>query len=72
MSCLLRVFARDVLMSLRNRTHLVEQAQKISPNFALYLPRTSDLNQIAKIMPSPKVQAIHYCVRQRSKVRDIL
>ena len=66
------VFSGDVLIGLRNRTYLVEQAQKISPNFALYLPRTSDLNQVAKIMPGPKVQAIHYCVRQRSKVRDML
>ncbi|RPB00621.1 S-adenosyl-L-methionine-dependent methyltransferase [Choiromyces venosus 120613-1] len=52
-------------------TYLVEQAQKISTNFALYLPRTSDLNQIAKIVPGRKVQAIHYCVRQRSKALTV-
>ncbi|PWW77388.1 S-adenosyl-L-methionine-dependent methyltransferase [Tuber magnatum] len=51
--------------------YLVEQAQNISPNFALYFPRTSDLNQIAKMMPGPRVQAIHYCVRQRSKALTV-
>lgn len=53
----------------KKRSFLVEQALKISPNVALYLPRTSDLNQLAGLVPSgQKAQGIHYCLRQRSKV----
>ena len=35
----------------------------------LYLPRTSDLNQIAKYAPEgKKLEVSHYCVRGASKV----
>lgn len=36
---------------------------------ALYIPRTSDLNQLARLVPEGEtVEAIHYCVTRKSKV----
>lgn len=48
---------------------LVTGFEKITRDIVLYLPRTSNLNQIAKYVPEEeKVQATHYCVDGASKV----
>ncbi|KAK5007032.1 putative diacylglycerol O-acyltransferase tgs1, partial [Cryomyces antarcticus] len=42
---------------------------KITTEFALYLPRTSNLNQLAKYAPQDKeLQVTHYCTKGASKV----
>jgi trimethylguanosine synthase len=46
---------------------------KISPDVALYLPRSSNLNQVAKYAKDgQELQAMHYCVDGASKVRESL
>ncbi|TKA75042.1 hypothetical protein B0A49_02189 [Cryomyces minteri] len=41
---------------------------KITTEFALYLPRTSNLNQLAKYAPQDRqLQATHYCTKGASK-----
>jgi hypothetical protein len=46
---------------------------KITKEVILFLPRTSDLNQIAKYNDKDeKIQAIHYCTDGASKVRVLL
>ncbi|KAI9712272.1 MAG: hypothetical protein M1820_001485 [Bogoriella megaspora] len=41
---------------------------KITSDFVLYLPRTSDLNQLAKLVPEDqKMQVTHYCMEGFSK-----
>lgn len=51
------------------RSFIFTQASKISKNIALYIPRTSNLNQVAELVPEgQKIQAVHYCVQKRSKV----
>jgi len=43
--------------------------EKITRDMVLYLPRTSNLNQIAKYVPEgEKVQVMHYCIDGASKV----
>lgn len=43
---------------------------KISNEVVLYLPRTSDLNQLAALVPEGEgAQVTHYCMRGASKVR---
>lgn len=43
---------------------------KVSSHLVLYLPRTSDLNQIAKYAPEgKKLEVAHYCIKGASKVR---
>lgn len=45
---------------------------KASKDLVLYLPRTSDLNQIAKYAPDGvKTMVAHYCLRGASKVGDL-
>ncbi|KAL7270102.1 putative diacylglycerol O-acyltransferase tgs1 [Rhizina undulata] len=47
---------------------IFEQASRVSHNLALYIPRTSDLNQVAKLVPDgQKIQVIHYCTKRKSK-----
>jgi len=49
-------------------SQIIHAAEKITPNLALYIPRTSDLNQLAKLIPDgTTIRAIHYCAKQRSK-----
>lgn len=50
---------------------LAQPFQKFTKNIALYLPRTSDLNQLAALTNSDeeKVTAVHYCMEGASKVR---
>ena len=41
---------------------------KITDNLVLYLPRTSDLNQIADCVgDGEKAQIVHYCIHENSK-----
>ena len=43
--------------------------EKITRDIVFYLPRTSNLNQIAMYVPEgEKVQVTHYCIRGASKV----
>jgi hypothetical protein len=43
---------------------------KVTPDLILYLPRTSDLNQLAKYAPAgQQTQVVHYCMDGASKVR---
>ena len=51
-----------------NLTQLYDRLAQVTPNMVLYLPRTSDLNQIAKkTEKGQKAQVIHYCQRGVSK-----
>ncbi|KAI9775729.1 MAG: Trimethylguanosine synthase [Geoglossum umbratile] len=48
---------------------IYEAAVKVSPDIALYLPRTSDLRQLAKYASGDrKVEVVHYCMEGASKV----
>lgn len=52
-----------------NLTTLYTHFSAVTDNFVLYLPRTSDLEQIAKFVPAEKkTRVIHYCIRGASKV----
>lgn len=52
-----------------NRSSIFSAAKLLSPNIALYLPRNSDLRQLAVMVPTDEtIQAIHYCLNSRSKV----
>ena len=53
-----------------NLSQLLGPLQKRSPSLALYLPRTSDLRQLAEqIETDDKITVIHYCMEGASKVR---
>ncbi len=55
-----------------NLRDIYEPFSKATSDIALYLPRTSDLRQLAKIVPDEeKVTVIHYCMEGASKVRRI-
>jgi hypothetical protein len=48
---------------------IYEAVVKVSPDIALYLPRTSDLRQLAKYASGDrKVEVVHYCMEGASKV----
>lgn len=48
--------------------HLYDSFAKLTPNVVLYLPRTSDLRQIAaRVEPGKKVQIVHYCTNGTSR-----
>lgn len=48
--------------------HLYQAFKKLSSNVALYLPRTSDLRQIARIVEGDKkTQIVHYCTNSSSR-----
>lgn len=54
-----------------NLNKLYKSFTKVAKEVVLYLPRTSDLNQLAKYVPEgQKIQVAHYCVWGASKVRD--
>ena len=45
---------------------------KVTKDMVLFLPRNSDLNQIAKFAPEgEKLEVAHYCIRGASKVNGI-
>ncbi|QDS71304.1 hypothetical protein FKW77_001630 [Venturia effusa] len=51
-----------------NLEYQITQFSKISSHIVLFLPRTSNLNQLAKFAPEEnKVQVMHYCMRGASK-----
>ena len=48
---------------------IFDKARVVSPNIALYLPRTSDLNQLAGLTgDDEEMEVVHYCLGGRSKV----
>jgi trimethylguanosine synthase len=48
--------------------YLYETLKKASPYVALYLPRTSDLRQIAEVVgEDKKTQIVHYCTKGSSR-----
>ncbi|KAI9850330.1 MAG: hypothetical protein M1838_005835 [Thelocarpon superellum] len=48
--------------------YLYQSLVAISPELVLYLPRSSDLRQIADLVPPhQQAQAVHYCIRSASK-----
>lgn len=50
---------------------LYKKFSKLSKDIVLYLPRNSDLNQIARYAPEgKKVEVAHYCILGASKVRE--
>ena len=51
---------------------LYKKFSKLSKEIVLFLPRNSDLNQIARYAPEgKKVEVAHYCILGASKVRDV-
>ena len=47
--------------------------RKLTPEIALYLPRTSDLRQIARrVEDGSNVTVMHYCMEGASKVSESL
>ncbi|KAL0640672.1 putative diacylglycerol O-acyltransferase tgs1 [Maublancomyces gigas] len=66
-----KIFDLDTMLPY-SASFIFNQASKISKNIALYIPRTSNLNQVAKLVPEgQKIQAVHYCVRKRSKALTV-
>ena len=56
-----------------NLETLHQSLSKVSTTMAFYLPRTSDLNQLAKYAPDPekttrKMEVTHYAIKRASKV----
>jgi trimethylguanosine synthase len=52
-----------------NLEKLYKSFSKFSKHIVLFLPRTSDLNQIATYAPKDKkVEVAHYCIVGASKV----
>lgn len=48
--------------------YLYQSFKKLTPNVVLYLPRTSDLRQIAKeVGDEKKTQIVHYCTSGTSR-----
>ncbi len=51
---------------------IYEPLSKLTRDIALYLPRTSDLRQLAKLVPDDgKVTVMHYCMEGASKVSSL-
>lgn len=49
-------------------SYLYDSFAKVTPNMVLYLPRTSNLNQIArKVEQEKQAQVVHYCQNGASK-----
>lgn len=60
------------LMLPYNLDALYKKFSKLSKHIVLYLPRNSDLNQIARYAPGgKKVEVAHYCVLGASKVSEL-
>jgi len=50
-------------------SYIVGRAREVCGNIALYLPRTSDLNQLAALIgDGEEMEVVHYCLGRRSKV----
>lgn len=55
-----------------NLDALYKKFSKLSKHIVLYLPRNSDLNQIARYAPDgKKVEVAHYCILGASKVSEL-
>jgi trimethylguanosine synthase len=55
-----------------NLEKLYKSFTKISKELVLYLPRTSDLNQIARYgQEGKKLEVAHYAMMGASKVREV-
>lgn len=53
-----------------NLKHIYDRFSAYVPDFVLFLPRSSDLNQLAKYAPEDKkLEVVHYCTNGSSKVR---
>lgn len=51
-----------------NLPYLVDKITNLTPNMVLYLPRTSDLRQIAqKVEEGKQAQVVHYCQNGASR-----
>ena len=49
-------------------SYIMEMARKVAANIALYIPRTSDLNQLARYVGSgEEMEVVHYCLGRKSK-----
>lgn len=56
-----------------NLRKLYDEFTKISKDVVLYLPRTSDLNELADLVDDDKqISVTHYCMRGASKVGKVL
>ena len=52
-----------------NLKHIYDRFAAYVPDFVLFLPRSSDLNQLAKYAPEDKkLEVVHYCTNGSSKV----
>ena len=52
-----------------NLGYIVKQARKVSRNLAIYLPRTSNLNQLQAVLEGEEeMEVVHYCLAGKSKV----
>jgi hypothetical protein len=52
-----------------NLKHIYDRFAAYVPDFVLFLPRSSDLNQLAKYAPDDKkLEVVHYCTNGSSKV----
>lgn len=48
--------------------YMYERFSTVTRHMILYLPRTSDLNQIARVVEgTEKAQVVHYCIHENSK-----
>lgn len=55
-----------------NLALLFAEFARITPQVVLYLPRTSDLRQVAALVKGDQqIDVIHYCMRGASKVRYV-
>jgi hypothetical protein len=53
-----------------NLKHIYDRFSAYVPDFVLFLPRSSDLNQLAKYAPDDKkLEVVHYCSNGSSKVK---
>lgn len=48
--------------------YIVRRAREVSMNLALYVPRTSDMNQLAALAEGEEMEVVHYCLARKSKV----
>lgn len=54
-----------------NLKHIYDSFAAYVPDFVLFLPRSSDLNQLAKYAPkNEKLEVVHYCMHGSSKVSE--
>lgn len=52
-----------------DRSMIMQTAREISNDIALYIPRSSDLEQVAALRKDgEKIEGVHYCLDRKSKV----